>query len=190
MSTQRKEIIEAILTNSALSAERKSEVIAQMLDEFDKNYPDLKYHATKNDVTETELKLTKEIENTRKEIKELDVKLTKEIENTRKEIKELDVRLTKEIKEVELKLTKEIENTRKEIKELDVRLTKEIKELELKLTKEIENTRKEIKDVDAKLSKEIQLSKAETIKWTAGIVFAQFIALSGLILTTFKLFSH
>jgi len=161
MSPNRKEIIQAILTNASLSEEKKSEVIAQILDEFDKNYPDLKYHATKNDVSETELKLTKEIEKTRKEIKELDVRLTKEI-------KELDVKLTKEIKEVELKLTKEIEDVRKEIKELDVRLTKEI----------------------GNVRKEIQESKVETIKWTAGIIFAQFIALSGLILTSFKLFLH
>jgi len=150
MSPQRKEIIQAILSNASLSEEKKSEVIAQILDEFDKNYPDLKYHATKNDVSETELKLTKEI------------------------------------KEVELKLTKEIEEVRKEIEIV----RSEIKEVELKLTKEIENVRKEIKELDIKLSKEIKESKVETIKWTAGIIFAQFIALSGLVLSMFKLFSH
>ncbi len=118
-----KELISAILTNDKIAEEEKSELIANIMDKFNTEYPELKYHATKQDVTETELKLTKEIENTRKEIKELDVKLTKEI-------KELDV-----------KLTKEIENTRKEIKELDVKLSKEIKELDVKLSKEIKETK-------------------------------------------------
>ena len=110
-------LINAILTNDKMAEEEKSELIANVMNEFKVEYPELKYHATKQDVTETELRLTKEIENTRKEIKELDLKLTQEIENTRKEIKELD-----------LKLTQEIENTRKEIKELDVKLTKEIEQ--------------------------------------------------------------
>jgi len=107
-----KELISAILTNDKIAEEEKSELIANIMDKFNTEYPELKYHATKQDVTETELKLTKEIENTRKEIKELDVKLTKEIENTRKEIKELDVKLSKEIKELDVKLTKEIKETK------------------------------------------------------------------------------
>jgi len=126
-----KGLINAILTNDKITEEEKSELIAKMIEEFKSEYPELKYHATKQDISETELRLTKEIENTKKEIKELDVKiaeldakLTKEIENTRKEIKELDI-----------KLTKEIENTRKEIKELDVKLTGEIKEVKISMLK-------------------------------------------------------
>ena len=53
------------------------------MNEFKVEYPELKYHATKQDVTETELRLTKEIEETRKEIKEIDAKLTKEIEQSK-----------------------------------------------------------------------------------------------------------
>ena len=117
MSTNPKGIIQAILTNDKLNEEEKSELITEFIKGINEEYPELKYHATKSDVKETELKLTKEIENTRKEIKELDLKLTKEI------------------KEIEAGLTKEIENTRKEIKEI-----------EAGLTKEIENTRKEIKE--------------------------------------------
>ena len=94
-----KELISAILTNDKIAEEEKSELIANIMDKFNTEYPELKYHATKQDVTETELKLTKEIENTRKEIKELDVKLSKEI-------KELDVKLTKEIKETKASMIK------------------------------------------------------------------------------------
>ena len=78
-----KELISAILTNDKIAEEEKSELIANIMDKFNTEYPELKYHATKQDVTETELKLTKEIENTRKEIKELDVKLSKEIKETK-----------------------------------------------------------------------------------------------------------
>jgi molecular chaperone GrpE (heat shock protein) len=90
-----KSLINAILTNDKIAEDEKSELIANMISEFKTEYPELKYHATKQDVTETELRLTKEIENTRKEIKELDLKLTKEIENTRKEIKETKVSMIK-----------------------------------------------------------------------------------------------
>ena len=48
-----------------------------------KNILNLNIMLQKNDVKENELKLTKEIENTKKEIKELDLKLTKEIKESK-----------------------------------------------------------------------------------------------------------
>jgi len=159
------DIIQAILTNQSLTDQEKTLLIDEFINEIKREYPDLKNHATKSDLTDLQLELTKEIEITRREIRELDVKLTKEISDTRKEIKELDV-----------KLTKEISDTRKEIKELDVKLTKEIKELDVKLTKEISDTRKEI-----------ATSKAETIKWVAGMLFVQVIAITGIFFTAIKL---
>jgi uncharacterized protein involved in exopolysaccharide biosynthesis len=134
LSLHKAEIIKAILTNNTLSEDKKSEIIAEIIEEFQKTYPDLQHHATKADVKESELKLTKEIEETRKEIKEVELKLTQEIENTKKEIKEVEAKLSKEIKEIEAKLSKEI-------KEVETKLTKDMKELELKFTKDI----KEIK---------------------------------------------
>jgi len=159
-------ILEALMQKN-LTEEEKAKIIAEGFAELESRYPDLKYHATKEDVTKSTLELTKEIEITRKEIKELDVKLTKEI-------KELDVKLTKEIKELDVKLTKEIESTRKEIKELDVKLTKEIKELDLKLTKEI-------KELDVKLTKEIESSKIITLKWTFVFWATQMLAIGGIL---------
>ena len=113
------DIIQAILTNQSLTDDEKTLLIDEFINEIKREYPDLKYHATKADVTDTQLQLTKEI-------KELDLKITKEISDTKKEIKDLDVKLTKEIKDLDVKLTKEISETRKEIKNLDVKLTKEI----------------------------------------------------------------
>ena len=135
----RKDIIQAIITNPTLDEEQKSLLVEEFIDEIKKEYPDLKNHATKSDVVNSELKLTKEIEKTRLEIKELDVKLTKEIEKIKLEIKELDV-----------KLTKEIEKVRSEVKE----------------------------------------SKTETVKWVAGMLFVQVVAIAGLFFTAFKLFGQ
>ena len=108
-----KDIIKAILTNPNYDEEEKSTLVEELLQELKREYPELKHHATKADVKEvekqvsqTELKLTKEIESVRKEIKEVELRLTQEIENTRKEIKELDLRLTQEIKESKLSTIK------------------------------------------------------------------------------------
>jgi phenylalanyl-tRNA synthetase alpha subunit len=103
-NSPRDDIIKAILTNNNLTEDEKSKIIGEFMDEFKNTYPNLEHHATKQDVSQTELKLTKEIADVRKEIKELDVKLTKEISDVRKEIKELDIKLTKEIKELDVKL--------------------------------------------------------------------------------------
>jgi len=159
---KRKDIIQAIISNPTLNEEEKSLLVEEFVNEIKKEYPELKYHATKTDVSELELKLIKEIEEVRKEIKDLDLKLTKEIEEVRKEIKDLD-----------LKLTKEIEEVRKEIKELD-----------LKLTKEIEEVRKEIKELDLKLTKEIKSVESNLIKW----MFGMFVAFSTVFMTAIKLF--
>ena len=111
--------VKAVMTNEKISEDDRSKIIAEMIDEFSKNYPDLEHTATKQELSETELRLTKEI-------KELDSRLSREI-------KELDSRLSKEIKELELKLIKEI-------KELDSRLSKEIEGVRL----EIANTKNDI----------------------------------------------
>ncbi len=71
--------------------------------------------ATRQDVTMSELKLTKEIEQTRGEIKEVELKLTKEIEQTRGEIKEVELKLTREIEQVRADVTKEIAQVHVEI---------------------------------------------------------------------------
>jgi len=118
------DIIQAILTNQSLTDNEKTLLIDEFINEIKREYPDLKYHATKSDLTDLQLQLTKEI-------KELDIKLSKEISDSRKEIKELDL----------------------------------------------------------KLSKEIEKSKADTIKWVAGMLFAQTLAIVGVFITAFKLFA-
>ncbi|MCB1177074.1 MAG: hypothetical protein KDK36_05790 [Leptospiraceae bacterium] len=70
--------------------------------------------ATKRDLSETELRLQKEIADVRKEIKEMDSRLTKEIAMMGKEMKEMDTRLIKEIKELEVRQSQLILNSKSE----------------------------------------------------------------------------
>jgi predicted phage-related endonuclease len=83
-------------------------VIAEAFEEADDRYPGLSEVATKTALSETELKLIKEIEGVRLEITEVESRLKleiKEVESRLKlEIKEVESRLKLEIKEVELRL--------------------------------------------------------------------------------------
>jgi hypothetical protein len=108
----------------------------------------------------SELKLTKEIEQTRGEIKEVELKLTREIEQVRGEIKE-----------VELKLTREIEETRGEIKEVELKLTKEIEQVRADVTKEI-----------AQVHVAIHKSHGSLLRWIVGLFLTAVVAQAGLII--------
>ncbi|HNI98549.1 MAG TPA: hypothetical protein PL169_20965, partial [Leptospiraceae bacterium] len=90
--------------------EEQSKGLARLLGKYSESEP-----ASKRDLSETELRLQKEIEGTRLEIKNVEMTLQKEIEGTRLEIKN-----------VEMTLQKEIEGTRLEIKNVEMTLQKEI----------------------------------------------------------------
>jgi len=90
---------------------KDDETKARLLSEFIEMVEQVILHnqiATRQDVTMSELKLTKEIEQTRGEIKEVELKLTKEIEQVRAEMKEIELKLTREIEQVRADVTKEI----------------------------------------------------------------------------------
>ena len=84
----------------------------------------VKVYATFRDLGEDKAKLLAEVVEylesqkaaTSEELKETELRLSKEIEQTRLEIEQV----RKELKETELKLSKEIEQVRKEIKEAKV----------------------------------------------------------------------
>ena len=71
--------------------------------------------ATRQDITMSELKLTKEIEQVRAEMKEIELKLTREIEQVRSEMKETELKLTREIEQVRADVVKEIAQVRVEM---------------------------------------------------------------------------
>jgi septal ring factor EnvC (AmiA/AmiB activator) len=115
----------------------RARLIAHAFAELEQRYPQLDEIVTTRALSETELRLIKEIEQVRAELKETELKLSKEIEQVRAELKE-----------TELKLSKEIEQVRAELKET-----------ELKLSKEIEQVRAELKV-------EIARSHASLLKWS------------------------
>ncbi|MBT6173467.1 MAG: DUF1640 domain-containing protein [Thiotrichales bacterium] len=106
----------------AANDDDKNRLIAEAFEELQSRYPDLEHVATKQNLSETELRLRKDIEGTRLEIKEVEANLRKDIEVTRLEIKE-----------VEANLRKDIEGTRLEIKEVEANLQKDIRAVESSL---------------------------------------------------------
>ncbi|GAB4221329.1 MAG TPA: DUF1640 domain-containing protein [Spirochaetota bacterium] len=147
--------------------EVKAKVLAEFIEKVEEAINNNQV-ATRQDLHVQELKLTKEIEQTRLEIKEAELKLTKEIEQVRADMKETELKLTKEIEQVRVDLTKDIEKMRLEIKEI-----------ELKLTKEIERVRAELKI-------EIQQTKVSLLKWLIGLLLTQTITIIGVIIGLFQ----
>ena len=186
--------------------EAKARALAELFDEIEVaiNSNDA---ATSHDLYKAELTLVKEIEQNR-------ANFSIEIEKVRGEIKETELRLKKEIDLLRAELKVEIEKVRGEIKETELRLKKEIDQVKADLTKEIEQVRadlsREIEQVRADLSKEIEQVRADlskeieqvrfdltlaihsnnvsAIRWLVGLMFAQLLAVSGLIVGLFQYF--
>ena len=149
--------------------EEKARVLAEAFEALEKRYPQILDVATRRNLSETELKLIKEIEGVRLEVEEV-----------RKEIKEVELKLTKDIESVRL----EVEQVRKELKETELKLIKEIEGVRL----EVEEVRKEIKEIELKLTKEVADVKSSTIKWIVGLIGGQTIVLVITIFTLLKIF--
>ena len=82
----------------------RARVIAEAFAQLEERYPHLPELATRTHLSETELKLIKEIEQVRSELKQTELKLTQEIdkvrleiEQVRGEVKALEVRLIQAI---------------------------------------------------------------------------------------------
>ena len=133
----------------------RAKVIAEAFEMLEARYPHLPDLATRQHLSETELKLSKEIEQVRLATEQVRLDLTKEIEQVR-----LD--LTKEIEQVRL----ETEQVRREIKEVELKLSKEIEQVRLDLTKEIKQVRLETERVRAGL-----------LKWSFMFWLTQFAAI-------------
>ncbi len=92
--------------NEAPDDKARSKAIVEAFSELEERYPNLREVATQRDLSETELRLQKEIE------------------QVRLEIKTVEANLQKEIKIVEANLQKEIEKVRLEIKQVEVNFSK------------------------------------------------------------------
>ncbi len=88
--------------------ETRARIIAEAFEALEERYPHLGDMATRTDLSETELRLVKEIEQVRLETEAVRSDLKVEIEKVRAD-------LTKEIEKVRSDLTKEIEKTRADL---------------------------------------------------------------------------
>jgi DNA anti-recombination protein RmuC len=86
----------------------RARLIAHAFAELEQRYPQLDEIVTTRALSETELRLIKEIEQVRAELKETELKLSKEIEQVRAELKETELKLSKEIEQVRAELKVEI----------------------------------------------------------------------------------
>jgi len=139
------------------------------------------YEAFKDDETKAKLlsEFIEQVEqvilnnqlSTRQDVTMSELKLTKEIEKTRGEIKEVELKLTKEIEQVRADLTREIEQVRGEIKEVELKLTREIEQVRADLTREI-----------AQVRVEIQKSHGSLLRWLVGLFLTAVLAQAGLII--------
>ncbi len=89
---------------NAKDERERARVLAQFLESLEQRFPELNDMATNRQLSETELRLIKEIEQVRAE-------LSKEIEQVRAELAETELKLTKEIEQVRL----EVQKTRAEL---------------------------------------------------------------------------
>lgn len=83
--------------NEAPDDKARSKAIVEAFSELEERYPNLRELVTQRDLSETELRLQKEIEKTRLEIKMVEANLQKEIEKTRIEIKQIEVNFSKAV---------------------------------------------------------------------------------------------
>lgn len=90
--------------NEAANDKERSKAIVDAFSELEERYPNLKDAATRLDLSETELRLQKEIEQVRLEIKIVESNLQKEIDKTRIEIE----KVRSDVKTVEVNLIKEL----------------------------------------------------------------------------------
>ena len=81
----------------------RARIIAKAFEALENRYPHLDYLVTTRHLSETELKLTKEIEQVRLEV-----------EQVRSELKATELKLTKEIEQVRLEIVQASERTRSE----------------------------------------------------------------------------
>jgi len=81
----------------------RARIIAEAFEALENRYPHLDYLVTTRHLSETELKLTKEIEQVRLEV-----------EQVRSELKATELKLTKEIEQVRLEIVQASERTRSE----------------------------------------------------------------------------
>ncbi len=156
--------------------ETKARVLADVIESLEQIIK-VNEVATRSDIKNTELALTKEIEQIRKDMKETELKLTKEIEKVRAD-------LSKEIEKVRADLSKEIEEVRAD-------LSKEIEKVRADLSIDIEKSRAEtsisLGKLRSDLIEKIEEKHSSSIRWLVALFITQSVGVAGLIVTLFQI---
>lgn len=165
------------LYDSLLAAEderTRARIIANAFERLEDRYPELKDLATASGLRETELRLQKEIEQTRLRIEEVRAELGKDIEQGRAE-------LSKEIEQVRLRVEEVRADLSKDIEQVRADLSKEVEQVRADLGRDIEKLRAEthqnIEQLRSDLTREITQGNNKVLRWTTGLMFAQLAAI-------------
>ena len=150
--------------------ESRARLIANALERVESRFAALDEVATRTDLSETELRLQREIEQLRREMHEIDGRTQTQLKEMdgriQAQLKEMDGRIQAQLKEMDGRLQQEIEQLRTEMHEIDGRTQTQLKEMDGRLQRELEQLRAEM-----------SATKGEIIKWTAGMLVLLFGAL-------------
>ena len=152
----------AILGNPNLNDDERSKLIGDLMEEFNSHYPDLNNTATKSDLSETELKLIKEI-------KEIETNAQQDRDKIRLEMQNIETNSSKEIKEIETNAQQDRDKIRLEIKNVEIKLSKDMKEIESNAQKDRDKIRLEIKE-----------TKSSLLKWSFTFWISQIGVIAGI----------
>lgn len=148
------ELYEALA--SAPDERARARVIAEAFERLEERYPHLPDLATRTHLSETELRLQKDIEQLRGEV-------NTKIEVLRGELRQTELRLQKEIEQLRGEVKAEIEQLRGEFRQAELRLQKEMVQMRGEMTAAIERSRNSL------------------LLWLIPLMFAQVGAIAALV---------
>ncbi len=141
--------------STAEDEKARARIVAEAFEALETRYPHLSETATRTDLSETELRLIKEIEQVRAETE----------------------KVRAELSETELRLTREIEQVRAETEKVRSDLKLEIEQVRAEVEKVRADLKVEIEQVRGDVRVEIARSHAAWLKWSFLFWLTQFSAI-------------
>ncbi len=170
------ELYEALA--SAPDERARARVIAEAFERLEERYPHLPDLATRTHLSETELRLQKDIEQLRGELRQTELRLQKEIVqlrgDLRAEIEQLRGEVKTEIEQLRGEVKTEIELLRGEVKTEIELLRGELRQTELRLQREMVQMRGD-------MTAAIERSRNSLLLWLIPLMFAQVGAMAALV---------
>jgi len=146
----------------------RNRIIAHAFEQLEARYPELAHVATRTDLSETELRLQREIEGIRLEIKAVDANLKLALADVQKEMQAIESSHQQGMQAIESNLQQEMQKIDSDhqhgMQKIESRLQQEMHKIESSLKLEIEGMRKDIKQVEVHLHQAI----AAQTRWIIG----------------------